>query len=136
MFYSRFSFCVPQVQLGNAGNGRWFYADYATFSLGSGSTKYVLNLSGFNGGTDSLINTSMPSNRNLNGMRFSTPDADNDKSTATPSCAQKFVGGWWFNSCHNGCLTCDNVHFRMESLSYVTESGGPLRAARMMIIGR
>ena len=136
MFYSRFSFSVPQVQISDAGDGRWFYADYATFSLGSESNKYALNLSGFNGGTDSLINTSLPINRNLNGMLFSTPDADNDKNNAIPSCAQKCVGGWWFNSCYNGCLTCKNAHFRMESLSYVTESGGPLRAARMMIIGR
>ena len=32
------------------------------------------------------------------GMKFSTPDRDNDKNRRT-NCAQQDRSGWWFNSC-------------------------------------
>jgi ficolin len=37
-----------------------------------------------------------------NGQRFSTFDRDNDASSK--SCAQKFKGAWWYNSCHSSNL--------------------------------
>ncbi len=36
-----------------------------------------------------------------NGMKFSTPDRDNDKSSG--SCA--VIGGFWFNGCYRMHLT-------------------------------
>ena len=39
-----------------------------------------------------------------NGMQFSTPDADNDRSTT--NCAARFTkSGWWYNECHGGVPT-------------------------------
>lgn len=37
------------------------------------------------------------------GMQFSTFDVDNDRYSG--NCAEKFVGGWWFNRCHSAYLT-------------------------------
>lgn len=37
------------------------------------------------------------------GMQFSTFDVDNDRYIG--NCAEKFVGGWWFNRCHSAYLT-------------------------------
>jgi len=36
------------------------------------------------------------------GMKFSTPDQDNDVWSG--SCAVKFKGAWWYESCHNSNL--------------------------------
>lgn len=38
-----------------------------------------------------------------NGMKFSTKNSDNDKSSQ--SCAKLAFGGWWFNNCQQACLT-------------------------------
>ena len=40
--------------------------------------------------------------RNLNGMSFSTRDRDNDESSN--NCAERFNGGWWFESCFRAAL--------------------------------
>jgi len=42
-----------------------------------------------------------------NNARFSTWDNDNDDNSG--ECARKkgYGGGWWFNSCTNICLNCD-----------------------------
>jgi len=37
------------------------------------------------------------------GMKFSTPDRDNDKNTRS-NCAQQDRSGWWFNNCSAGNL--------------------------------
>lgn len=34
-----------------------------------------------------------------NGMQFSTPDKDNDKSTS--NCAQQYKSAFWFNNCYS-----------------------------------
>src|SRR6218665_733651 len=114
--------------MSKAGIGRWFYADYSTFSLESESSNYVLHLKGFNGGIDSQLNKSIPSTVFVDGMPFSAHDSPN-----VGSCAKSLGGGWWFNYyCSECCLTCRASSFRMGRLSYIA-SLGPLRAARMMI---
>ena len=70
----------------------WSYLHYNQFSVGSASEEYPVTVGGFTGvGTDRF--TSHP----LNGMKFSTPDNDNDKSGG--SCAVHHKSGWWYNSC-------------------------------------
>jgi len=64
-----------------------------------------------------------------NGMRFSTPDRDNDKAN-TFSCAASFRSGWWFNQCYHLNLNHDppawfdgtNVHFPMETFMAIRPS--------------
>ena len=70
----------------------WSYLHYNQFSVGNASEEYLLTIGGFTGvGTDYF--TTHP----LNGMKFSTPDNDNDKNNN--NCAANHKNGWWFNSC-------------------------------------
>ena len=72
----------------------WSYLRYNQFSVGSASEEYPLTVRGFTGvGIDQF--ESHP----LNGMKFSTPDNDNDKCIC--NCAANYKSGWW----HNGCYT-------------------------------
>ena len=71
----------------------WSYLHYNQFSVGSASEEYPLTVGGFTGvGTDLFV--SHP----LNGMKFSTPDNDNDKSSRY-DCAASHKNGWWYNRC-------------------------------------
>ena len=71
----------------------WSYLHYNQFSVGSASEKYPLTVGGFTGvGTDRFA--SEP----LNGMKFSTPDSDNDKHSSH-NCAVNYKSGWWYNRC-------------------------------------
>ena len=73
----------------------WSYLHYNNFSLGSGSEEYPLTVGGFTGvGTD-LFN---PSSYPHNGMKFTTPDNDNDNYSSS-NCAVVFKNGWWHNHC-------------------------------------
>ena len=73
-------------------NKTWSYLHYNQFSVGSASEEYPLIIGGFTGvGSDEF------SRHPLNGMKFSTPDNDNDKSGG--NCAANRNSGWWNNAC-------------------------------------
>ena len=73
----------------------WSYLHYNQFSVGSASEEYPLTVGGFTGvGTDLFNDTSYPHN----GMKFSTPDNDNDQSSL--NCAARYKSGWWYNKCY------------------------------------
>ncbi|KAG7264433.1 hypothetical protein CRUP_022295 [Coryphaenoides rupestris] len=86
--------------------GNTKFADYAMFSVGPEVDKYRLfyayylagdagdAFSGFNFGDDA----SDKAFTIHNGMQFSTPDNDNDKSEG--NCARQDGSGWWMNKCH------------------------------------
>lgn len=69
------------------------YARYAKFAIGNESDSFELKTIETYSGTagDSLLDYHK-------GMKFSTPDKDNDKD-ATRSCGAVFFSGWWFNKC-------------------------------------
>ena len=72
----------------------WSYLHYNQFSVGSASEKYRLTVGGFTGeGTDWFNDRSNPHN----GMKFSTPDNDNDRSVG--HCADGDKSGWWYYDC-------------------------------------
>jgi len=71
----------------------WSYLHYNNFSVGSGSEEYPLTVGGFTGESDDWF-----SFHPLNGMKFSTPNNDND-NWSRGSCASLYKSGWWFNSC-------------------------------------
>ena len=54
---------------------------------------YLLHISGYSGTAGDSMTASGAGN--LNGMKFSTWDRDNDNWSS--NCAQKYKGGWWFN---------------------------------------
>ena len=73
----------------------WSYLHYNQFSVGSASEEYPLTVGGFTGvGTDLFNDKSKPHN----GMKFSTPDNDNDKTGG--NCAADGKSGWWYYSCY------------------------------------
>ena len=73
----------------------WSYYHYNQFSVGSASEEYPLTVGGFTGvGTDLFNYQPHPHN----GMKFSTPDNDNDKHSGH-NCAAGGKSGWWYNSC-------------------------------------
>ena len=75
-------------------NKTWSYLHYNQFSVGSASKEYPLTVGGFTGvGTDWFLR------QPHNGMKFSTPDNDNDKSNS--NCAADHKSGWWYNSRYN-----------------------------------
>ena len=69
------------------------YLHYNQFSVGSASEEYPLTVGGFTGvGTDWFAAGSH------NGMKFSTPDNQNDNNNRY-SCAGSNKDGWWYNNC-------------------------------------
>ena len=69
----------------------WSYLHYNQFSVGSASEEYPLTVGGFTGvGTDWFDWH--------NGMKFTTLDNDNDKSSG--NCAVVLNDGWWYNNCN------------------------------------
>ena len=73
--------------------GNWYTVYYNQFSVGSTSEGYPLTIGKFTGGDDTDWFTS----HQLNGMKFSTPDNDND--AASGNCAAQQKTGWWYNNC-------------------------------------
>ena len=73
----------------------WSYYHYNQFSVGSVSEEYPLIFGGFTGvGRDWFFYH--------NGMKFSTPDNDNENWSGG-NCAARFKSGWWHH--HNRCLS-------------------------------
>ena len=76
-------------------NKTWSYLHYNQFSVGSASEEYPLTVGGFTG-----IGTDRFALHPLNGIKFSTPDNDNDKASDY-NCAAAHKSGWWYNKCTN-----------------------------------
>ena len=75
-------------------NKTWSYLHYNQFSVGSASEEYPLNIGGFTGvGKDWFASGSHY------GVKFSTPDNDNDKKSSG-NCAADYKSGWWHTFCY------------------------------------
>ena len=75
----------------------WSYLHYNQFSVGSASEEYPLTVGGFTGvGTDLFNVQSKPHN----GMKFTTPDNDNDNNSIY-NCAATYKSGWWYHNCYS-----------------------------------
>ncbi|CAF4282739.1 unnamed protein product [Adineta steineri] len=74
------------------------FAVYSGFRVGDESTGYRMTYDAFRKGNagDSLTGDAKT---NVNGMKFTTKDRDNDLSPEW-NCAQHFKGGWWYKQCH------------------------------------
>ncbi|KAH7959308.1 hypothetical protein HPB49_010170 [Dermacentor silvarum] len=76
--------------------------DYESFKVGSEKDHFKMRLGGYLGprGWDSLYN--------CNHSQFSTFDRDHDNTAS--HCAEKYRGGWWYNSCHLANLNGLNLN--------------------------
>ncbi|XP_061190510.1 fibroleukin-like [Saccostrea echinata] len=85
-------------------NGTSYHQMYDQFSVSDEADKYRLFLAGPSQGTlgDRMLNTGV-ADADISGMFFSTPDQDNDGTTAY-DCAATYRAGWWFNYCHHALL--------------------------------
>ncbi|ESO01515.1 hypothetical protein HELRODRAFT_174471 [Helobdella robusta] len=79
-------------------NGSWYSDEYDHFMINSEVEKYSLNVSGYSGDKRDILNCPSVSNLVQNGMKFSTPDQDNDL-TDIRNCAVVYSSGNWFNDC-------------------------------------
>ncbi|XP_052059649.1 ryncolin-1-like [Mytilus californianus] len=117
-----------RIDLGDWTGNKW-YAIYKTFLVGNEANKYILKVGGYSGNAKDGLTYH-------NGMKFSTKDHDNDKSSS--NCAEKAKGGWWYNNCHHSNLngiykTQQTSHWDGVSWNLIKGSSYSMKYARMMI---
>ena len=104
----------------------WYFAEYSTFSISDEASKYRLTVSGYSGNAGDAMAGAQEANWNANGMKFSTPDSDNDAVDGY-SCAGRRGGGWWFNHCAVSFLN------KEIDTTWNTDLVTDVRASRMLI---
>jgi Fibrinogen beta and gamma chains, C-terminal globular domain len=94
------------------------------------STGFMLLISGFSGNTyNSLTYTGAATDPgNLNGMRFSTIDRDNDMLSSF-NCAAHYSAGFWYNQCSYVHINSDGAGF-----IWMASFGGILQTSRVVLI--
>uniref|UniRef100_A0A182S8Y8 Fibrinogen C-terminal domain-containing protein n=1 Tax=Anopheles maculatus TaxID=74869 RepID=A0A182S8Y8_9DIPT len=84
-------------------DGKFSYAKYKYFRIEGEKDDYKLaKLHGYIGNAGNSL-------QDAEGMKFSTYDRDNDKSSN--NCAQEYHGGWWYKACGDSNL---NGAYRKE----------------------
>ncbi|ESO03927.1 hypothetical protein HELRODRAFT_151843, partial [Helobdella robusta] len=79
-------------------SGKWYSDEYDHFKVCTEFQKYFLNVSGYRGDKCDILNHPNPLYVH-NGMKFSSPDQDNDLFSAY-HCAFQYSSGSWYNSCY------------------------------------
>ncbi|OWF37763.1 fibrinogen-like protein 1 [Mizuhopecten yessoensis] len=79
---------------------RW--AEYQDFQVGSELSWYMLSVGKYTGTAGDSFHYPASSLLRHDGMKFSTPDHDND--TSFQQCGRMLKSGWWFNSCYSSNL--------------------------------
>ena len=107
-------------------NGTKSYLSYNKFAVGPANSQYRLSISGFTGIYDDPFTI-----HNLNGMKFTAKDRDNDKHIG--NCAVDYhdgnSGGWWYNKCSQIHLN----HQYNHTFSIVLNKWHPLPFIEMKI---
>ncbi|XP_078659246.1 uncharacterized protein LOC144904280 isoform X3 [Branchiostoma floridae x Branchiostoma belcheri] len=91
------------------------YTLYSSFKVSSESDHYRLHLGNRRGGISDCLNT-RSTGKNVTGMAFTTFDRDHDM--AGYNCAEKYRGGWWFNSCSSVILNGVKKYWRTHDQYY------------------
>ena len=98
-----FATCRAELRIDMGDNmGRKVHAIYDYFAIESERTKYKLRLGKYTGTAGDGMRVCGSSDSH-DGMQFTTPDRDNDRSST--NCAQSFSAGWWHNRCY-----CSNLN--------------------------
>ena len=96
--------------------------------MGPEADKYRLSVSGFSGDEGDAIVAPLDSRQIVNGMKFGTPDQDNDNRPSGP-CSKK--RGWWYNWCTRSALTYHEKNAVWNA--YTAERIYDVIFARMMV---
>ena len=107
-------------------NGTKSYLSYNKFAVGPANSQYQLSISGFTGITTDPFTT-----HNINGMKFTTKDRDNDLHIS--NCAGAVHGnrgGWWYRTCSNIYL---NSQYKYEYTLFLNGKGHPQSFIEMKI---
>ena len=123
----------PYQALFNVTNTTGTYqAQYSTFHVGNGSTKFKLAFDGYTGNAGNPLKQS-------NNWAFSTIDRDHDR-LKRGSCARKMKSGWWYNMCSKAAINgpCPNQagysrrgQFFMRW--YLTSGKQPINGSEMLV---
>ena len=110
-------------------NGTKSYLSYNKFAVGPANSQYQLSISGFTGINDDALTTSR---HNLNNMKFTTKDRDNDLHGG--NCAVDYfggnAGGWWYRQCSHINL---NHQYNHKYSIYLNNKWYPLSFIEMKI---
>lgn len=69
-----------------------------------------------------------------NRMGFTTDDVSGHAYVPGYNCASSYGGGWWYNYCCFGCLTCTFAGTGWNSLTgNLADGNNELSASRMMV---
>jgi len=85
--------CNAQIQ---RSSGQWQSAEYSTFSISDEAGKYRLSVSGYSGDAGDALTGISNADNNADGMKFSTPDQDNDLNPSINRATSYYGCGWWF----------------------------------------
>jgi len=119
-----------RVEVQERSTNLWYSAEYWLFKIGDElNDKYRLEVDGYSGDAgDSLMHEGDKQGDGRygryyhNGMRFTTKNSDNDL-LSSGNCVPGRNGGWWYNSCHWACLTCNaQAHYRWSPNLLVVNS--------------
>jgi len=118
-----------RVEMQDRSKNLWYSAEYWSFKIGDEiNDKYRLEVSGYSGDAGDSLQYRDDWNGNgrfnlynHNGMNFSTYDQRNGFPEST-NCAAIRDGGWWFNRCYWGCLTCKEGDYRWWKPALVINS--------------
>ena len=86
---------ILRVELQKTG-GQKGYAKYGGFKVAGETENYRWDMSSYEGNIGNAIYGNSNSKLNIRGMKFGTPDRDNDNC---PSCKCFGHAGWWANWC-------------------------------------
>ncbi|XP_062591497.1 ryncolin-1-like [Saccostrea cucullata] len=116
-------------------DGTTHYIQYDTFSIAGEDDDYRLFIDGKATGTlDDRIRIGTDGD-NINGMKFSTYDKDNDLSSN--HCTDLMgVGGWWFNRCNDAYLNGQYPPGTWRDVWHGTFAYGSEISSTMMMIKR
>jgi len=87
-----------RIEIQSLDNGKWFSAEYDTFLINSETKGYAIHVTGYSGDAGDGLNPKV-STGIQNGMKFSTSDKDNDKSSGFNCANSNGGGGFWQNAC-------------------------------------
>ena len=93
-------------------NGGWYNPFYTQFSVGSAKEGYPLTIAGY-----TRDDTDWFADHPLNGMKFSTPDNDNDRSSG--NCAAQRKNGWWYNNCTSININAEKPYIGNKEVVFV-----------------